>query len=344
MQNTFSVCLAAQDTRYSRYPPLDIRPSEHHIKHLNPHTGLEKHTSLLSVSQSPCRPLKRLLQHTHIRAYIRAQTRGSASRKDWPLLRTHPGGEVRRPGTDDLHHSAPRRHDILCDGGAIGNDGNKCETVTPRHPTPTGGTCMYPVSFSKVVRSRLPSKIRSKSSRPSLAIKYKKQLHWRSASAFIIIIISSSSSSSNNSTIHQQGQQQCRRHGPNPSRVALPGRKAVPPQSCAVSIGVSDTCPPARRERGGGDIPELALDWPCCLSICLLACLPETSVLRDTYPSAKAGMIFLRMRTRPTPTHQSLILTQPTDRPLAGARELVLPQQGRHGTMGTLSRLTHTHT
>lgn len=92
------------------------------------------------------------------------------------------------------------------------------------------------------------------------------------------------------------------------------------------------------------DIPELTVDWPSRLSVCLLACLPETFVRRDTYPSAKAGMIFLRMRTKSTPTHQFLILTQPTDRPLAGARELVLPQQGRHGTMGTLSRLTHTHT
>lgn len=82
---------------------------------------------------------------------------------------------------------------------------------------------------------------------------------------------------------------------------------------------------------------------PCCLPA-FPACLrPSYAVTHILLP--KQESIFQRMRTTSTPTHQSLILPiQPTDRPLAGARELVLPQQGRHGTMGTLSRLTHTHT
>lgn len=68
----------------------------------------------------------------------------------------------------------PRRHDFLCDGGAIGNDGNKCETVTP-HSQPQ---YLYVPCAFKVVGSQVGPrhKIRNKSSPSSLAIKYKKQL------------------------------------------------------------------------------------------------------------------------------------------------------------------------
>lgn len=109
---------------------------------------------LLSVSQSvtvsPSGAPASAYTHTGI--HPRTNT-GSASRKDWPLLCTHPEGEETDQAQMIFTLRPLRRHDILCDGGAIGNAGNKCETVTPHsHPPYLYVPCAF-----KVARSRSPS-------------------------------------------------------------------------------------------------------------------------------------------------------------------------------------------
>lgn len=154
------------------------------------------------------------------------------------------------------------------------------------HSTPIR-TCKYPVP-PQVVQSRSTSQIRNKSSRSSLAIKYKKQLHWRSASASSIHLHH-----------HQQHPSAAESNASVPIRLAslCPGVKPCHPKSCAAAHGgVSDICPPARERKGGILVGEaVSLPWiglPVFQSACLPACLPETFVLRDTSPSAKAGNRF----------------------------------------------------
>lgn len=69
----------------------------------------------------------------------------------------------------------PRRHDFLCDGGAIGNDGNKCETVTPHclPAVPVCTLCLQQGSEEPVPVTKSATKVRGR----LLAIKYKKQIH-----------------------------------------------------------------------------------------------------------------------------------------------------------------------